>query len=148
MKSEDVAPEFDSAAFLKQVTERPGVYRMFNAEGDILYVGKAGNLKKRLSSYFRNQGQAIKTRSLVSRIANIEVTVTASETEALLLEQNLIKSLRPPYNILLRDDKSYPYIYLSEHTDYPALNYKRGRSKRDKGRFLGHFRVAVQCGKA
>ena len=139
MKSDDVASTFDSAAFLKQVTERPGVYRMFNAEGEILYVGKAGNLKKRLSSYFRNQGQAIKTRSLVSRIANIEVTVTASETEALLLEQNLIKSLRPPYNILLRDDKSYPYIYLSDHTDYPSLTFRRGRSKRDKGTFFGPF---------
>ena len=139
MKSDDAAPSFDSAAFLKQVTERPGVYRMFNADGDILYVGKAGNLKKRLSSYFRNQGQAIKTRSLVSRIANIEVTVTASEAEALLLEQNLIKSLRPPYNILLRDDKSYPYIYLSDHTDYPSLTFRRGRSKRDKGTFFGPF---------
>ena len=140
MKSEQTpAPEFDHKAFLKQVTERPGVYRMYNADGDILYIGKAKNLKKRLSSYFRNQGQAIKTRSLVSRIASIEVTVTASETEALLLEQNLIKEQRPPYNILLRDDKSYPYIYLSSHRDFPSLTFKRGRSKRDRGTYFGPF---------
>ena len=139
MNFDTATPQFDSQAFLKQVTERPGVYRMFDADGNILYVGKAGNLRKRLSSYFRNHGQAIKTRSLVSRIANIEVTVTASETEALLLEQNLIKSWRPPYNILLRDDKSYPYIYLSEHRDYPSLTFRRGRAKRDKGSFFGPF---------
>ena len=139
MTSDTRTPEFDSKAFLKQVTERPGVYRMMDAESNILYVGKAGNLRKRLSSYFRSHGQAIKTRSLVSRIADIEVTVTASETEALLLEQNLIKSLRPPYNVLLRDDKSYPYIYLSAHTDYPSLTFRRGRKKRDKGRFFGPF---------
>ena len=138
MKSE-TAESFDAAAFLKQVTEKPGVYRMFDANGDILYIGKAGNLRKRLSSYFRKQGQAIKTQSLVSRIADIQVTVTASETEALLLEQNLIKSQRPPYNILLRDDKSYPYIYLSSHDDYPSLTFRRGKSKRDRGTFFGPF---------
>ncbi|WP_218668232.1 excinuclease ABC subunit UvrC [Vreelandella utahensis] len=138
MKSE-TAEVFDSAAFLKQVTEKPGVYQMYDANGDILYVGKASNLRKRLASYFRKQGQAIKTQSLVSRIADIQVTVTASETEALLLEQNLIKSQRPPYNILLRDDKSYPYIYLSNHSDYPSLTFRRGKSKRDKGTFFGPF---------
>ncbi|KAA8984517.1 excinuclease ABC subunit UvrC [Halomonas sp. 22501_18_FS] len=138
MKSE-TAEAFDSAAFLKQVTEKPGVYQMYDANGDILYVGKASNLRKRLASYFRKQGQAIKTQSLVSRIADIQVTVTASETEALLLEQNLIKSQRPPYNILLRDDKSYPYIYLSNHSDYPSLTFRRGKSKRDKGTFFGPF---------
>ncbi|MGM0451347.1 MAG: excinuclease ABC subunit UvrC [Pseudomonadota bacterium] len=138
MKSE-TTESFDATAFLKQVTEKPGVYRMFDANGDILYIGKAGNLRKRLSSYFRKQGQAIKTQSLVSRIADIQVTVTASETEALLLEQNLIKSQRPPYNILLRDDKSYPYIYLSNHSDYPSLTFRRGKSKRDKGTFFGPF---------
>ena len=138
MKSE-TAEAFDSAAFLKQVTEKPGVYQMYDASGDILYVGKASNLRKRLASYFRKQGQAVKTQSLVSRIADIQVTVTASETEALLLEQNLIKSQRPPYNILLRDDKSYPYIYLSNHSDYPSLTFRRGKSKRDKGTFFGPF---------
>lgn len=140
MKSDtETAPDFDHRSFLKQVTERPGVYRMLNTDGEVLYVGKARNLKKRLASYFRSSGQAIKTRSLVSRISDIEVTVTASETEALLLEQNLIKSLRPPYNILLRDDKSYPYIYLSNHSDYPSLTFRRGRNKRDKGTFFGPF---------
>lgn len=140
MRSEP-APDnvFDHKAFLKQLTERPGVYRMFNQNGDILYVGKARNLKNRVSSYFRSQGQAIKTRSLVSRIADIQVTVTASEIEALLLEQNLIKGHRPPYNILLRDDKSYPYIYLSPHDDYPSLTFRRGKRKRDKGTFFGPF---------
>lgn len=138
MKSETTG-SFDSAAFLKQVTEKPGVYQMYDANGDILYVGKASNLRNRLASYFRKQGQAIKTQSLVGRIADIQVTVTASETEALLLEQNLIKSQRPPYNILLRDDKSYPYIYLSNHSDYPSLTFRRGKSKRDKGTFFGPF---------
>jgi len=139
MRSEGADNAFDHKAFLKQLTERPGVYRMFNQSGDILYVGKAANLKKRVASYFRSQGQAIKTRSLVSRIADIQVTVTGSETEALLLEQNLIKSSRPPYNILLRDDKSYPYIYLSAHKDFPSLTFRRGRTERDKGRFFGPF---------
>ena len=106
---------FDSASFLKQLTVRPGVYRMYNTEGDILYVGKARNLKNRVSSYFRTTGLHVKTKALVAKISNIEITVTDSETEALLLEQNLIKDLKPPYNILLRDDKSYPYIFISNH---------------------------------
>ena len=139
MKSNPPTTAFDYPSFLKKLTERPGVYRMYNEAGDILYVGKAANLKKRVASYFRKQGQAIKTRSLVSRIADIQVTVTGSETEALLLEQNLIKDQRPPYNILLRDDKSYPYIYLSNHDDFPSLTFRRGRRKRDKGKFFGPF---------
>ncbi|MAL96906.1 excinuclease ABC subunit UvrC [Hydrocarboniclastica marina] len=132
-------PLFDAKPFLKRLTERPGVYRMFGEDGAILYVGKARNLKSRVSSYFHKSGQAVKTQALVSRIATIEVTVTGSETEALLLEQNLIKSLRPPFNILLRDDKSYPYIYLSAHAEYPSLTFRRGRSKRAKGQFFGPY---------
>lgn len=142
VKSENIEKKsglFDAKAFLKRLTERPGVYRMFDASGSILYVGKARNLKSRVSSYFNKSGQSPKTQALVSRIASIEVTVTSSETEALLLEQNLIKSLRPPFNILLRDDKSYPYIYLSGHEDYPSLTFRRGRTKRVKGQFFGPY---------
>jgi excinuclease ABC subunit C len=131
--------EFDTRSFLKQLTERPGVYRMYDAAGNVLYVGKARNLKKRVTSYFRKSGLAPKTEALVSRIDSIEVTITSSETEALLLEQNLIKSLRPPYNILLRDDKSYPYIYLSSHDDYPSLTFRRGRTKKGGGTWYGPF---------
>jgi excinuclease ABC subunit C len=131
--------EFDTKSFLKQLTERPGVYRMYDTAGNVLYVGKARNLKKRVTSYFRKSGLAPKTEALVARINSIEVTITGSETEALLLEQNLIKSLRPPYNILLRDDKSYPYIYLSSHDDYPSLTFRRGRTKKGGGTWYGPF---------
>jgi excinuclease ABC subunit C len=141
MPTKSEAPDrgFDTKAFLKQLTERPGVYRMMDSAAQVLYVGKARNLKKRVSSYFRQSGLAPKTEALVARIHTIEVTVTGSETEALLLEQNLIKSLRPPYNILLRDDKSYPYIYLSSHQDYPSLTFRRGRTKKAKGTWFGPF---------
>ena len=99
---------FDPSAFLSTCSGRPGVYRMFDSEARLLYVGKAKNLKNRLASYFRKTGLAPKTAALVARIAQVETTITANETEALLLEQTLIKEWRPPYNILLRDDKSYP----------------------------------------
>jgi len=131
--------EFDSKSFLKQLSSAPGVYRMFSSNAKILYVGKAKNLKKRVSSYFLKQGLSIKTRSLVSKIVSIEVTITSSETEALILEQNLIKSLKPPYNILLRDDKSYPYIYLANEKAYPSLSLKRVRSKGKGGQYFGPF---------
>lgn len=138
-RSETETRGFDTARFLKQLTERPGVYRMYGVEGEILYVGKARNLRKRVSSYFRKTGLAPKTEALVARIHNIEITITGSETEALLLEQNLIKSLRPPYNILMRDDKSYPYIYLSSHADYPSLTFRRGRTKKAGGTWFGPY---------
>ncbi|KHO64336.1 excinuclease ABC subunit UvrC [Pseudomonas flexibilis] len=128
---------FDPAAFLAACSSHPGVYRMFDAEGRLLYVGKARNLKKRLSSYFRTTGLAVKTAALVSRIAQVETTITANETEALLLEQTLIKEWRPPYNILLRDDKSYPYVFLSDG-DYPRLGIHRG-VKKAKGRYFGPY---------
>ncbi|MEH6473186.1 MAG: excinuclease ABC subunit UvrC [Halopseudomonas sp.] len=129
---------FDHVSFLANATQRPGVYQMYDGEGLILYVGKAKNLKKRLASYFRSSGLHVKTQALVQRIVNIELTVTGSETEALLLEQNLIKKQRPPYNILLRDDKSYPYIFISSQHQYPAIQFQRG-NKRKQGRYFGPF---------
>ncbi len=132
---------FDSSAFLATCSGRPGVYRMFDAEARLLYVGKAKNLKKRLSSYFRKTGQAPKTAALVARITQIETTITANETEALLLEQTLIKEWRPPYNILLRDDKSYPYVFLSDG-DFPRLGIHRG-AKKAKGRYFGPYPSAL-----
>ncbi|BAP79601.1 excinuclease ABC subunit C [Pseudomonas sp. MT-1] len=110
---------------------------MFDAESKLLYVGKAKNLKKRLASYFRKVGQAPKTAALVARIAQVETTITANETEALLLEQTLIKQWRPPYNILLRDDKSYPYVFLSSG-DFPRLSIHRG-AKKEIGRYFGPY---------
>jgi len=133
---------FDYRAFLKTLTSCPGIYRMLDAEGSVLYVGKAGNLKKRVSSYFRKTGLNAKTRLLVEQVAGIEVTVTHTEVEALLLESNLIKQLRPRYNVLLRDDKSYPYIYLSSHQDFPRLCLHRG-ARRRKGRYFGPYPSAV-----
>ena len=132
---------FDSSAFLATCSGRPGVYRMFDADARLLYVGKAKNLKKRLCSYFRKTGQAPKTAALVARIAQIETTITANETEALLLEQTLIKEWRPPYNILLRDDKSYPYVFLSDG-DFPRLGIHRG-AKKAKGRYFGPYPSAL-----
>ena len=132
---------FDPSAFLATCSGRPGVYRMFDNEARLLYVGKAKNLKKRLSSYFRKTGQAPKTAALVARIAQIETTITANETEALLLEQTLIKEWRPPYNILLRDDKSYPYVFLSDG-DFPRLGIHRG-AKKAKGRYFGPYPSAL-----
>ncbi|QGT79075.1 excinuclease ABC subunit UvrC [Guyparkeria halophila] len=129
---------FDAKAFLASVTERPGVYRFLNADGEILYVGKARNLKNRLSSYFRGTPAAIKTRRLVEQVADVEITTTQTEAEALLLESNLIKAHRPRYNVLLRDDKSYPWIYVSTNDRFPRLAYHRGSRKRP-GRYFGPY---------
>lgn len=114
---------------------------MLDVAGEVLYVGKAKNLKNRVSSYFRGRQHSVKTQALVQKIDHIEVTVTLNETEALLLEQTLIKSLKPPFNILLRDDKSYPYLYLSKQ-DFPRLAYYRG-AKKLPGRFFGPYPSAV-----
>lgn len=122
---------FDSKKFLTDVSSQPGVYRMYNKKEEVIYVGKAKNLKKRLSSYFRANVNSVKTEKLVSQIANIEVTLTMSETEALLLEHNYIKRYKPRYNVLLRDDKSYPYILLS-NDKHPRISMHRG-SKKVKG---------------
>ncbi|MDO6525797.1 excinuclease ABC subunit UvrC [Motilimonas sp. 1_MG-2023] len=128
---------FDSAAFLKTVTQQPGVYRMYDSSRTVIYVGKAKNLKNRLSSYFRSTLDNEKTRVLVKNIASIDVTVTHTETEALILEHNYIKKYMPRYNVLLRDDKSYPYIVITDHK-HPRLGVYRG-SKKSKGQFFGPY---------
>jgi len=129
---------FDAASFLRTLTSRPGVYRMLDAQGKILYVGKARNLKKRVSSYFRSSGLPPKTRVLMQQMVSIEITVTHTEAEALILESTLIKSHHPRYNVLLRDDKSYPFIYLSSADEYPRLGLHRG-ARRLKGRYFGPY---------
>ena len=131
-------PEFDALSFLKTVPNNPGCYQMYDGESKLLYIGKARNLKNRVSSYFRNTGLSTKTRALVAKIQSVEITITGSETEALLLEQNLIKEYRPPYNILLRDDKSYPYILITSNDNYPAVRYQRGK-RSGKGALFGPF---------
>ncbi|MGI9331674.1 MAG: excinuclease ABC subunit UvrC [Gammaproteobacteria bacterium] len=146
----DPAPErpaenplpFDAQGFLKSLPASPGVYRMFDRRGQVIYVGKAKGLKKRVASYFRPPEQLdAKTRALMGNMHSVEVTVTHTETEALLLENNLIKEHRPRYNIVLRDDKSFPYIYVSTHQEYPRLSFHRGaRSK--QGRYFGPYASA------
>ncbi len=128
---------FDSKQFLKHVSQQPGVYRMYNAAKDVIYVGKAKNLKKRLTSYFRATVDSSKTQTLVSHIAHIDTTLVSSETEAFLLENNYIKKYRPRYNVVLRDDKSYPFIFLSEHK-HPKLSFHRG-TKKAKGEYFGPY---------
>lgn len=126
------------ASILETLPLLPGVYRMLGEDGEVLYVGKARSLKSRVSSYFQKTIESPKTRALVARIRDIEVTLTASETEALLLEQTLIKELKPPYNILLRDDKSYPFLFVSEGEEYPRISFHRG-VKKQKGRYFGPY---------
>jgi excinuclease ABC subunit C len=130
--------EFDHKSFLRNLTTKPGVYRMYDNENSLLYVGKAKNLKNRVSSYFRSRGLTNKTVALVSHIHRIEIAVTHSETEALLLEQTLIKQHRPPYNILLVDDKSYPYLKVSKAHSWPGLYLHRG-SRGNRDEFFGPF---------
>lgn len=130
--------EFDPKTFLTSLTARPGVYQMVNADDEILYVGKARNLKHRVSSYFRENILDPKTRALVEQIDHIVVIITKSENEALLLENNLIKKHKPRYNILLRDDKSYPFLFLSIYSEFPRLDIHRG-PQREKGRYFGPY---------
>ena len=130
-------PRFDSEAFLNSVTEQAGVYRMYNLEQTVIYVGKSKQLKKRLASYFRDDVGSVKTKALVKQICAIDVTVTHTEGEALILENNYIKKYQPKYNILLRDDKSYPYLLITAH-EHPKLGLHRG-GKRVKGDYFGPY---------
>lgn len=129
---------FDVKAFLKSLTTRPGIYKMLNKEGEIIYIGKAKNLKNRVSSYFKPQTASPKQQAMVARVAAIEVTVTHTEGEALLLECQQIKRYKPRYNICLRDDKSYPYIFLSTEQDFPRITLHRG-AKSKRGRYFGPY---------
>ena len=140
MSRESARPEgrFDGKAFVATLPRRPGVYRMYSADGQLLYVGKAAALRDRVGSYFSAGNDEPKVLALVSHIARVEVTVTNSETEALLLEYNLIKEHKPRYNIVLRDDKSFPYIWLTTAHDYPRMSSYRG-ARSLPGRYFGPF---------
>lgn len=129
---------FDPKAFLTRLTGKPGIYRMLGADDEVLYVGKARSLKRRVSSYFQGRAHSAKTQRMLKEVRDVDVTVTATETEALLLEYNLIKKFQPRFNVLLRDDKSFPYIHLSTDQDYPRLSFYRGARKR-KGRYFGPY---------
>lgn len=133
-----VSTPFDARSFVASLPRRPGVYRMFDVAGQLLYVGKAKSLRDRVGSYFTPSNVVPKVQALVAQIAAMEVTVTRSETEALLLEHNLIKALHPRYNVVLRDDKSFPYLWLSGGHDFPRLSVYRG-SRSQPGRFFGPY---------
>jgi len=124
---------------ISDITNRPGIYKFLDQNAKIIYIGKALNLKKRVSSYFKNSVGSIKTQKLVEHITNIEVIITENEEEALILENTLIKKHKPRYNILLRDDKSYPYIYIDTSHDFPSIKFYRGSKNTKKGIFFGPY---------
>jgi len=125
--------------FISTLTSKPGIYKMLDANGKVIYVGKAANLKKRVSSYFSRKNDSIKTNILVENIYNVEVIITKNEEEALILENTLIKKYKPKYNILLRDDKSYPYIFIDTSHKYPLMKFYRGDKSTKKGFFFGPY---------
>ncbi len=127
----------DSKSLLKTLTTKPGIYQMLDAQGKVIYVGKARNLKKRVTSYFQRKLDN-KTQLMMGQAVDIQTTITSNENEALLLEANLIKQYRPRYNVLLRDDKSYPYLYLGVHQKFPRLDFYRG-AKNKPGRYFGPY---------
>ncbi|MGX2040474.1 excinuclease ABC subunit UvrC [Methylocaldum sp. MU1018] len=138
MNLREDAPSFDIKAFLETLTQLPGVYRMLDEKDEVIYVGKAKNLKKRVSSYFSGKDCSPKQQAMVARIRSIDIRVTHTEGEALLLESQLIKRHKPRYNINLRDDKSYPYIYVSTHQPFPRVTFHRG-AKSKQGRYFGPY---------
>ena len=129
---------FDAKVFVDSLPGRPGVYRMLDGDGQILYVGKARNLKSRVASYFQPSNVQPKVQALIAKTANMEVTITNSDTEALLLEYNLIKKHRPRFNVVLRDDKSFPYLHLETNHEFPRLNFYRG-SRKEPGKYFGPY---------
>ena len=133
-----VSEQFDAKVFVDSLPDRPGVYRMLDSEGQILYVGKARNLKSRVASYFQPSNVQPKVQALIAKTANMEVTITNSDTEALLLEYNLIKKHRPRFNVVLRDDKSFPYLHLETNHEFPRLNFYRG-SRKEPGKYFGPY---------
>ena len=130
--------EFDARPFVGSLTHRPGVYSMLNAKGKVIYVGKARDLKKRVASYFQRTHASPKTASMMLQVANVEVTVTNTESEALILEYNLIKRHKPRFNVVLRDDKSYPYIHVTTTHPFPRIEFHRG-ARKGKGRYFGPY---------
>lgn len=137
-KLEQQASIFDAQAYVQSLTTLPGIYKMLDKKNEIIYIGKAKSLKKRVSSYFKSIAVTPKQQVMVGKIAAIEVIVTQTEGEALLLESQLIKRYKPRYNICLRDDKSYPYIYISSHHDFPRITFHRG-AKNKKGKYFGPY---------
>jgi excinuclease ABC subunit C len=133
-----VSELFDAKVFVDSLPGRPGVYRMLDSDGQILYVGKARNLKSRVSSYFQPGNVQPKVQALIAKTVNMEVTITNSDTEALLLEYNLIKKHRPRFNVVLRDDKSFPYLHLETQHEFPRLNFYRG-SRKEPGKYFGPY---------
>ncbi len=141
MAREDVTA-FDGKRFARELTAAPGVYRMYAADDSVLYVGKAASLKKRVASYFVSAERTLRIQAMLAQVARMEVTITRTEGEALLLENQLIKSLKPRYNVRLLDDKSYPYIYLTTQDDTPRIAFYRG-TRAIGGRFFGPYPSAL-----